>query len=199
MPPPVAGGGFPGTSVTREWQMNSKATALLPVEQILPSIFIVRGQLVLLGCDLATFYGVTTKAVRLSVEETGALVSQFVPLNVLHDGPRYAFTEHGALAAAMVVKSPQAIEMGAQVVLAFIQMRGQMFHALASQKDLELSVQQLEARSESHDLIIGIMETVCGYVKSWEGLPLTDEQGADLRRRLDEYEKNRDASGFRKE
>jgi len=40
--------------------------------------------------------------------------------------PPYAFTEHGAIMAAMVLNSPQALAMSVYVVRAFIQMREQL-------------------------------------------------------------------------
>ena len=40
--------------------------------------------------------------------------------------PPYAFTEHGAIMAAMVLSSPQAVSMSVYVVRAFSQMREQL-------------------------------------------------------------------------
>jgi hypothetical protein len=57
-----------------------------------------------------------------------ALRSQIV---ILEQGrhakyPPYAFTEHGAIMAAMVLNSPQAVTMSVYVVRAFMQMREQL-------------------------------------------------------------------------
>ena len=98
--------------------------------------------------DLAAIYGVETKALnqavkrnankfpedfmfRLSREEAEDLRgsrSQSVTLkrgqNVKYL-PR-AFTEHGAIMAATVLNSPQALEMSVFVVRAFVKMREQL-------------------------------------------------------------------------
>ena len=88
----------------------------------------LRGQKVLLDADLATIYGVPTKALnqavkrnadrfpedfcfQLSTEEWEALNrSQIVTGSQKHRDPRFlprAFTEHGALMAANVLNSPK--------------------------------------------------------------------------------------------
>ena len=55
--------------------------------------------------------------------------SQFVTGSQRHRDPRYlpyAFTEHGAIMAATVLNSPQAVAMSVYVVRAFVQMREQI-------------------------------------------------------------------------
>jgi hypothetical protein len=56
--------------------------------------------------------------------------------------PPYAFTEHGAIMAAMVLNSPRAVEMSVYVVRAFVQLR----ELLASNKELARRFAQLETR-----------------------------------------------------
>ncbi len=77
---------------------------------------------------------------QLTAEEAAALRSQFVTLNdpaplrsqiaTLKKGRGqhqkylpYAFTEHGAIMAATVLNSPEAVAMSVYVVRAFVQMR----------------------------------------------------------------------------
>ncbi len=48
----------------------------------------------------------------------------------------YAFTEHGAIMAATVLNSPQAVEMSVFVVRAFIKMREQLLATAALAKRL---------------------------------------------------------------
>lgn len=98
-------------------------------------IFEIRGQRVMLDSDLANIYGVSTGrfneavkrnrdrfppdfAFRLTADEHDDLMSQFAISSAkarsAHGGRRkllQVFTEHGALMAASVLKTPQAVEM----------------------------------------------------------------------------------------
>src|SRR5271170_56306 len=106
-------------------------------EQIARAILILRGHRVLLDSELAALYGVTTKRLneqvkrnaerfpddfmfRLTRTETEALNrSQIATGSQKHRDPRfppYVFTEHGAIMAATVLNSPQAVEMSVYVV-----------------------------------------------------------------------------------
>lgn len=67
-----------------------------------------------------------------------------------HRTPRYrpyAFTEHGAIMAANVLNSPQAVEMSVFVVRAFIKMR----EHLLDRAELEKRLTQMEKVLLSHD------------------------------------------------
>ena len=102
----------------------------------------IRGQAVILDADLATLYAVSTKRLneqvkrnkerfpedfvfQLSWEEAKRSRSQNATLkrgrNVKYRP--YAFTEHGAVMAANVLKSDQAIQMSVAVVRAFVKLR----------------------------------------------------------------------------
>jgi hypothetical protein len=106
--------------------------ALVPTEDITRSILVLRGHRALLDSELAALYGVTTKRLneqvkrnadrfpadfifRLTRTETEALNrSQNATGSQKHRDPRsspYAFTEHGAIMAAMVLNSPRAVEI----------------------------------------------------------------------------------------
>jgi hypothetical protein len=66
-----------------------------------------------------------------------------------HGGRRndvFAFTEHGALMASMVLKSPQAVQMSVFVVRAFVAMRAM----LTGQRDLTKKLADLERRTAGH-------------------------------------------------
>jgi phage regulator Rha-like protein len=153
----------------------STEPTLVPVEQITQSILVFRGQKVLLDTELAALYGVTTKRLneqvkrnlerfpedflfRLSAAEVEALNrSQFATGSQKHRDPRfppYAFTEHGAIMAAMVLNSARAVEMSVYVVRAFVQLR----EILSSNRQLARQLAQLEARLEKrlteHDVTI---------------------------------------------
>ncbi len=152
--------------------------ALVPTEQIIRAIHVLRGHRVLLDSELAALYGVTTKALnqavkrnanrfpedfmfRLTRAETDSLNrSQIVTGSQKHRDPRlqpYTFTEHGAIMAATILSSPRAVEMSIYVVRAFVQLR----ELLSSNKDLARRLDQLEARIEkkltTHDDAIAAM------------------------------------------
>ncbi len=48
--------------------MAARRTALVPVERIAQSIFVLRGQRILLDVELARLYGVPTKALNQAVK-----------------------------------------------------------------------------------------------------------------------------------
>jgi len=60
----------------------------------------------------------------------------------------YAFTEHGAIQAANVLASAQAVEMGIYVVRAFVQLR----QALSTNADLAQRLAALEMKTENLEL-----------------------------------------------
>jgi hypothetical protein len=161
---------------------RTNEAALVPVEHITHSILIVRGQRVLLDSELASLYGVTTKALnqavkrnaerfpedfmfRLSLNETEALNrSQSVTGSQKHRDPRFppfAFTEHGAIMAATILNSHRAVQMSLYVVRAFVKLR----ELLVSNQELARRLDELEARIarqfETHDqAITGILKTI---------------------------------------
>ena len=144
-------------------------------EQIAPVIRVVRGQRVILDADLAALYGVTTKRLneqvkrnadrfpddfmlRLTAAETEVLNrSQIATGSQKHRDPRYppfAFTEHGAIMAATILNSAEAVEMSVYVVRAFVQLRA----VLSSNRELAQRFSQLEQRLDAklteHDEVI---------------------------------------------
>lgn len=140
----------------------------VPVEHIARSILVFRGQRVLLDTELATLYGVPTKALnqavkrnaerfpedfmfRLSRTESEALNrSRIVTGHEKHRDPRfppYAFTEHGAIMAATILSSPRAVEMSLYVVRAFVRLR----ELLLSNTALARKLDELERKYQHHD------------------------------------------------
>jgi hypothetical protein len=83
---------------------------------------------------------------RLNGAEAEALNrSQSVTGSQRHRDPRfppYAFTEHGAIMAASVLNSPQAVEMSVYIVRAFVHLR----ELLSSNRELARRFAQLETR-----------------------------------------------------
>lgn len=139
-----------------------KRAQLVPSDSLESRILTIRGQKVILDSDLAVIYGVPTKALnraikrnskrfpedfvfKLTVEETETLRCQTGTSNKGRGGRRflpYAFTEHGAVMAANVLNSPQAVRMSVFVVRAFVQMR----ELLSGSKALALELKKLEAK-----------------------------------------------------
>jgi len=144
-------------------QNNDEANAIQTVVRT------IRKQKVILDSDLALIYGVATKALnqavkrnidrfpadfmfRLTSEELAELQrsrSQFVTLNRGHNikySP-FAFTEHGAVMAGMVLNSPRATEMSIFVVRAFVRMREQLIVSAVLAKRLA----EIEKTLLTHD------------------------------------------------
>jgi hypothetical protein len=113
-----------------------------PLPVALPLIRIIRGQRVILDSDLARLYGVTTKqlnqqfrrnrrrfpkdfAFTLTQKESAGGWSQFVTTlgGRNRSSSPIAYTEHGAVMAANVLKSDRATAMSVEVVRAFIGLR----------------------------------------------------------------------------
>jgi phage regulator Rha-like protein len=86
---------------------------------------------------------------QLSAEEADSLRSQFATLKPGRGQHRkylpYVFTEHGAIMAAMVLSSPQAVEVSVYVVRAFVRLR----EAAVQHKDLAARLSSLEEKTES--------------------------------------------------
>jgi hypothetical protein len=114
----------------------------LPANDLGSLILSARGLKVILDVDLAKLYGVSTKVFNQAIkrnqerfpksfmfqlqrQELANLRSQFVTSS-LHGGRRYlpyAFTEHGALMAATILNSPQAVKMSIALIEAFVRLR----------------------------------------------------------------------------
>ena len=128
----------------RPQTMPKKSAKLAMLEPVEPLIREFRGERIILDADLARLYGVETKALNRAVkrneekfpsdfmfhltgEEANSLRFQFGTLKSGRGQHRkyipYAFTEHGAIMAANVLNSPQAVQMSVFVVRAFLKMR----------------------------------------------------------------------------
>ena len=150
--------------------------------RIEPTILTVRGRKVVLDMELARIYGVTTKVFnqavkrnrrkfppdfmfRLTAEEYEDLTSQFAISNrsqivtgsQKHRNPRYvpyAFTEHGAVMAANILRSKRAIQMSVFVVRAFIRMRQMLVEQRVLARKLAELEEELTARLDVHETAI---------------------------------------------
>jgi hypothetical protein len=122
---------------------------------------------VMIDVDLAALYGVPTKRLneqvkrnrnrfpadflfQLTAAEKVEVVANCDHLTKLKFSKAlpYAFTEHGAIQAANVLASSQAVEMGIYVVRAFVQLR----EAASVHSDLAKRLADLEMKTESLEL-----------------------------------------------
>jgi hypothetical protein len=155
-------------------------------------ILALRGQRIILDRDLAAIYGVPTyrfnEAVkrnrrrfpkdfifRLTSEELAGLTSQIAMSKPGRGGRRtlpYAFTEHGAVMAANILRSERAVQMSVFVVRAFVRMR----QMLGEQRDLAAKLAALEerltGRLDAHETAI---EQVLRQIRRLLNPPLAPE------------------------
>jgi hypothetical protein len=145
----------------------------LQIDQIGSMIRTIRGQKVILDADLALIYGVPTKILNKAVkrnlerfpydfilqftrEELENLRFQF-GTSSLHGGRRYlpyAFTENGAIMAANVLNSPEAVRMSVFVVRAFVKMRDLLGGTKELARQLADLEKKLTARLDVHESVI---------------------------------------------
>ncbi len=168
-----------------------KRAPTTPPNSVQTRILTIRGQKVILDADLAAIYGVKTKALNQAVrrnrdkfppdflleltkaeaanlqrtkrQENAILRSQIVTLrqgrHLKH--PPFAFTEHGALMAANILSSPQAIQMSVFVIRAFVKMRGLLTDTRELAKKLASLETELKSRLDSHEsAIVEVLQRV---------------------------------------
>ena len=133
----------------------------IPDEVVMQKIYLIRGQKVMLDRDLAELYGVKSIRLREQVKRnvkrfpekfmlqlTEAEVENMVSQNAIpskqHLGGSlpYAFTEHGVLMLANVLKSELAITMSIRIIEIFVKLR----ETLLMHKDVLLKLEQLERK-----------------------------------------------------
>ena len=139
---------------------------MVPVEQIQKSIFLIRGQKVLLDMDLAELYGVETRSLvqavkrnierfpsdfvfQLDKDEYDSLRSQIV-ISKGKGGRRYlpyAFTEQGVAMLSSVLRSKRAIQVNVAIMRAFVKLR----EMLSTHKELAHKLSELEDHLKDHD------------------------------------------------
>jgi len=132
------------------------------------SIFLVRGQRVMLDSDLAELYGVPVKRLneqvrrnrrrfpsdfmfQLTREEHEALRSRFATLDQGRGKHRkylpYAFSEQGVAMLSSVLNSHRAIEVNIEIMRAFVRLR----QLISTHKELSQKLTQLERKIGAHD------------------------------------------------
>lgn len=147
-----------------------KATDLIPIERIERAIHLIRSEKVILDADLAALYGVTTARFNqqvnrnierfpsdfmfhLTADEFKGLMLQIATSKKGRGGRRklpLVFTEHGAIMAANVLSSEQAVKASVQVVRAFVRLR----QMLSSNAELARKMDDLEKRYDRRFKIV---------------------------------------------
>lgn len=129
-------------------------------------ILTIRGHKVLIDADLASIYDVETRTLnqavkrnierfpedfifQLSATEKSEVITNCDHLNHLKFAKSlpFAFTEHGAIMAATVLNSKQAVSMSVFVVRAFVQMREQ----LAANREILKRLAEIDRTLLQHD------------------------------------------------
>lgn len=142
-------------------------TAVAPPDTAITGrIHLIRGQKIMLDRDLAELYGVEVKRLKeqvrrnivrfpedfmfeLTLEEDHALRSQNATLKQGEHGKYrpFAFTKHGILMLANVLRSEQAIAVSIHIIRVFNRMR-EVFH---SPEQVLGKLKELEDRISVHD------------------------------------------------
>lgn len=155
----------------------SHGKSIIPAERIEQSIFIFRGQKVLLDEDMAYLYGVTVgrlnEAVKRNIDrfpgdfmfqltkEEFEKYKQFGQLNiessaktlVKRGGRRhhpFVFTEQGVAMLSSVLRSERAVKVNIEIMRAFVRLR----HMLQTHEDLVHKLDALEKKYDSQFKII---------------------------------------------
>ena len=146
--------------------------SLIPVDRIERSILLIRKHKVMLDSDLASLYGVETKALvravkhnaerfpadfmfQLTVEEFDALRCQFGTSNIAvgRGGRRYApyaFTEQGVAMLSGVLHSPRAVAVNVEIMRTFVRLR----EMLASNAELARKLDALEQKYDAQFKVV---------------------------------------------
>jgi hypothetical protein len=147
--------------------MTTKTKAI--AERIRQTIFLIRGQKVILDVHLADLYEVETRALiqavtrnrtrfprdfmfRLTKREFASLRSQIVISNI-RGGRRsapYAFTEHGVAMLSSVLRSNRAISVNIEIVRAFVHLR----QIISEHADLAKRIDELEELYDGKSQIV---------------------------------------------
>jgi hypothetical protein len=141
-------------------------------EIVLSKIFYIRDHKVMLDRDLAELYGVEPRRLRQQVKrnmerfperfmfqltenEVDGMVSQIVSPSKQQMGGHlpYAFTEHGVLMLANVLRSKKAIQASLRIIEIFVKIR----EMLSTHKDVLLKLEQLEKKVTGHDADVQVI------------------------------------------
>jgi hypothetical protein len=138
---------------------------MLPDEIIMRKIYFVRGKEIMLDKDLAELYETETKVLKQAVRRNRDIFPEHFMFELTEKefknlrsqtvtsswgGQRYApfaFTEHGILQLANVIRSPRARKMSVKIIEVFIKMH----EMLQTHRVLFEKLQNLEKEIADHD------------------------------------------------
>ncbi len=174
-----------------------KRARIPTTDTVASRILNIRGQKVILDADLATIYGVTVKRLneqlkrntkrfppdfvfQLTREEHAVLRSQNATLKPGSGRHRkflpYAFTENGAVMAANVLNSPQAVRMSIFVVRAFVRMRELMSGSRELAAELKKLDAKLTTRLDVHETaIVDVLRRIMTLLDPPPALPVPEK------------------------
>jgi phage regulator Rha-like protein len=152
--------------------MAEENELIVSEEALVSKIHYIRGYKVMLDKDLAVLYGVEPIKLRQQVKRnkerfpdnfifqlTENEVDEMVSQNVIPGKQQlgghlpYAFTEHGVLMLANVLRSKTAMQVSVRIIEIFVKMRGMV----SANKDILLKLEQLERKVDTHDLDIQVI------------------------------------------
>ncbi len=139
--------------------MANQSLPTIPVERIEKSIYLIRGEKVMLDRDLAHLYGVETRVLNQSVSRNRDRfppdfifeltrdeireISRFVTSSTGKFSKRVtAFTEQGVAMLSSVLRSKRAIAVNVEIMRTFVRLR----HLLASNDKLAKKLEDLESK-----------------------------------------------------
>ena len=173
---------------------QEKNELIVSDEVVISKIYYIRGHKVMLDRDLAELYGVEPRRLReqvkrneerfpsnfmfqLTEEEADSMVSQIAIPSKQHLGGHlpYAFTEHGVLMLANVLRSKTAMQVSVRIIEIFVKMR----EMLSTHTDILLKLEQLERKVDGHDEDI---QVIFAYLKQLLDPPLEPRPRIGFRR-----------------
>jgi len=154
--------------------MTEKNKLLIPTEQIMNKIFLLRYEKVMLDVHLAEIYGVETRALKQAVRrnmelfpkdfmfilndtEIDIMVSQNVIPSKQHLGGSnpFVFTETGVAMLSSVLKSKRAKEMNVAIMRAFVALR----KMLLNHTEMKLEIAEIKKKLQNQDKNIELVFT----------------------------------------
>ena len=138
---------------------------IIPNEVITNKIYFIRNQKVMLDRDLAVLYEVETKRINEQIKRNSARFPEnfMFQLNEVENqnlksqnatsswgGSRklpFAFTEHGVLQLANVLKSERATQMSIKIIEVFVSLRDYLLTNL----NLKIEVEAIKKKLVNHD------------------------------------------------
>jgi hypothetical protein len=142
-----------------------KQHTLIPLEVIEKKIFLIRGQKVMIGPDLAGLYGLETRVLMQAVKrnlvrfpadfmfvlsrEEIRRISHIVT-SLKFSKTVYSFTEEGVAMLSGVLNSPRAIQMNIAIMRAFVRLR----EILSTHKDLARKLEELEKKYDGQFRVV---------------------------------------------